>query len=1312
MKRLPIYLSIILAVILIAEVSSADVWQKDIFDSTGTSTGVNCAIALDSDGYPHISYANTEDLYLYYAHYDGNNWDIQTVDSFGITGLHTSIALDSMDRPHISYSAHIMDLRHVFRNDTGWVNQFVDSGLNPGMQGFRTSIALDYKDNPHIAYFNDDSGWVVYASYDSDDWSTEYIQDITGSAYLKLILKNDSIPYIGYHIFDEDVTSDTLRIAYKTTPSGEWQFETMPEPICAAGIFFQSFDMDSEGNCYFAYQTPFMPGVPLPCTADISPFRTIAKFNGSGWTTEVVPNPTGDPYEIYYTFPLFLKFDRNDNPAFLADTILYWKKDGVNWSYYGLGNQMGDETAVFQQLIFDEYNYPNMVFGQPWAVYYKLYPGDPQINVPVTSHTYTANYSTWNCLIENLGEAPVLIDSLKYKKTDSTFQIIYDKTPFYIHSGLSDSISIRFMPEAAITYYDTLLIYSNDSLNLIVNVALEGTGDFDPTTGDLAIFTFNCYAAPEYHSINYELPLSGVSIALYQSNVLMYGPIVSDFVGLALQADIIPGTYNLRMEKTVDMPGDDKANHTLQHSITIEIDTGLTTDTLILPESLMVQSYQWVYDNSHIEDGDETFIYGANASGTGSIPNLLDIWSSNLDSNKIESAARLILAQEMVDRVFNTGRSLGKKSFEGISDLLHFSIKATDSEGGWALKILKILKIIWDLWAGDKAAALMELMQMLAEYLVIYMIDCAIDEVSAQLPCVEDPSSGFEIICTGDVLKAVWKDIKYNYSNWSLPEANDQAELEDSWDNLNNLVYRRARVLFIQYLYITLLTNPKLEKAQDRSESFNFTSDFEDASETGADAVTLMKVTADNINDAANGMMVTADLLMKTYIAMTLASGFLPSVSILEDIKTVTMYAALGLDIAATGVSLGGFFNIPFDMDDAVDAIYFPDAKSNSPPGLKRAVENLPKAKANYQVMTMLKQRIQNSVTTYDSVLNVVREHIQGDSIESAMFATGNLALADVNLMRTVNVSMAPAYAIAHAMYDSLPGFNKLYDGMVSNGTFAGMTRYFNYLSLVQLPADSSIEMKDYLVTHLDTASYYNHTWTDGTLELLDSIFGLEIPGIVVASEASQNKYGLELTEDTATITIVLQNVGAVTADDISIIFETNAGLMMTNRADSVYVGSLAPGEESGVYKWTVVVSDTAYPKGFWEARVVSSNAKTYSPDGSMVAKINAPLGVDDMGDGLILPENFKLNQNHPNPFNPSTTIEYSLSRRTDVKLSVFNILGRKVTTLVNENQAAGPHAVSWSGTDTDGEPVASGIYFYRLEADDIIETRKMVLLK
>ncbi|MCX6830243.1 MAG: T9SS type A sorting domain-containing protein [candidate division Zixibacteria bacterium] len=105
------------------------------------------------------------------------------------------------------------------------------------------------------------------------------------------------------------------------------------------------------------------------------------------------------------------------------------------------------------------------------------------------------------------------------------------------------------------------------------------------------------------------------------------------------------------------------------------------------------------------------------------------------------------------------------------------------------------------------------------------------------------------------------------------------------------------------------------------------------------------------------------------------------------------------------------------------------------------------------------------------------------------------------------------------------------------------------------------------------------------------------------------------------------------------------------------------------------------------------------------------PTDVDETGN-LGLPKTFQLAQNYPNPFNPATTIEYSLPQRSDVVIEIFDILGRKVRQLVNETKAAGVYQVTWNGTDQSGVPVSTGIYLYRIQAGEFVESRKMLLIK
>ncbi len=85
----------------------------------------------------------------------------------------------------------------------------------------------------------------------------------------------------------------------------------------------------------------------------------------------------------------------------------------------------------------------------------------------------------------------------------------------------------------------------------------------------------------------------------------------------------------------------------------------------------------------------------------------------------------------------------------------------------------------------------------------------------------------------------------------------------------------------------------------------------------------------------------------------------------------------------------------------------------------------------------------------------------------------------------------------------------------------------------------------------------------------------------------------------------------------------------------------------------------------------------------------------------------YELNDNYPNPFNPSTTISYELAAAGFTTLKIYNILGKEIATLVNEKQNAGTHMVQWNASS-----FSSGVYFYKLQTDGFIQTKRMILTK
>jgi hypothetical protein len=123
-------------------------------------------------------------------------------------------------------------------------------------------------------------------------------------------------------------------------------------------------------------------------------------------------------------------------------------------------------------------------------------------------------------------------------------------------------------------------------------------------------------------------------------------------------------------------------------------------------------------------------------------------------------------------------------------------------------------------------------------------------------------------------------------------------------------------------------------------------------------------------------------------------------------------------------------------------------------------------------------------------------------------------------------------------------------------------------------------------------------------------------------------------------------------------------------------------------------------------ADIIHCNVKVYS-NGYQFWKADFEISASLEKKDQIIPKTFSLSQNAPNPFNPSTMISYQLPKTSDVEISIFNLMGQKVATLIDKKQNAGTYQVDW-----DARGFASGVYYYRLEAGDYTDVMKMVLLK
>ncbi len=172
--------------------------------------------------------------------------------------------------------------------------------------------------------------------------------------------------------------------------------------------------------------------------------------------------------------------------------------------------------------------------------------------------------------------------------------------------------------------------------------------------------------------------------------------------------------------------------------------------------------------------------------------------------------------------------------------------------------------------------------------------------------------------------------------------------------------------------------------------------------------------------------------------------------------------------------------------------------------------------------------------------------------------------------------------------------------------------------------------------------------------------------------------------------------------------FDSNgnlAGFGITNRDGAYTISGIAPG--------TYTVSTDVV--GFTSTSTETSSP-TYDASGNPVPSTSNMIVTPDVPTAVyqkaVQPVNYALDQNYPNPFNPTTQIAFSIPQSMHVTVTIFNILGQRIATLVDGNMSAGSHVVTWNARNEHGEIMPTGVYFYRLSTPSFTAVKKMLLLK
>ena len=253
--------------------------------------------------------------------------------------------------------------------------------------------------------------------------------------------------------------------------------------------------------------------------------------------------------------------------------------------------------------------------------------------------------------------------------------------------------------------------------------------------------------------------------------------------------------------------------------------------------------------------------------------------------------------------------------------------------------------------------------------------------------------------------------------------------------------------------------------------------------------------------------------------------------------------------------------------------------------------------------------------------------------------------------------------------------------------------------------------------------TYHYHTNSPGPLEVLAhkmpdvvtnttpgsaeiEVFGINCDGVVVLGCTELNGSAVDPTEWDAQNGHVHDMVGA----DGTVYFEDryHTHICYTDITDEDTDG-VSPNDNLGYdqHEFTPEISYYETP-GYAGLH----NNTSYDRCLALSVPVEPDNGWVSLDDDVMIPGEFALYNNYPNPFNPTTVLDYDIPENTFVNITVYDMMGRRVKTLVNANQSAGFKSVVWDATNFVGQPVAAGVYMYRIVAGDFRQTKKMAFIK
>lgn len=317
-------------------------------------------------------------------------------------------------------------------------------------------------------------------------------------------------------------------------------------------------------------------------------------------------------------------------------------------------------------------------------------------------------------------------------------------------------------------------------------------------------------------------------------------------------------------------------------------------------------------------------------------------------------------------------------------------------------------------------------------------------------------------------------------------------------------------------------------------------------------------------------------------------------------------------------------------------------------------------------------------------------------ALSKSKFLTKKPTKKIVSKKGSAKISLTPTWNLVNYNFYRLNGAAQNADEVVQNGSivYTGVGQSYEDLNVIN-PNQYS-----YAVTAVYDVNGTNTESAPGNLQVAT-------PGISSGTAtifANDLDFGDVFIGNLDLKNLVIHNTGTAPLNISDLTFTGAVEFSLSQ--NSIMPPFIIPAGDSQV----VEIAFLSNLQGLFNGVLEISNNSPISPYNVNLSANSITVNIEPTSN--IIPEEFSLSQNYPNPFNPQTNIEFGLKESRFTKLVIYDILGREVRTLVNENLPASFYKVVWDGKNSVGNLVASGVYFYKIEAEDFVEVKKLMFLK